>query len=79
MVSKDVSFLASCFCSRACNFVSKYCTKTIIFLEEESVSCVLTLKFIPNVRNWFCNVYRCMQISNSSYERLVLGRQGLSR
>lgn len=29
-------------------FDNKYFTKTIIFMEEEGVSCVLTLKFIPN-------------------------------
>lgn len=29
-------------------FDTKYFTKTVILMEEECGSCVLTLKFIPN-------------------------------
>lgn len=29
-------------------FDSKYFTKTIVFMKEEGVNCVLTFKFIPD-------------------------------
>ena len=48
VIYKVISLLAASFSSRDCNFDSKYFTKTIIFMEEEGVSCVLTLKFIAN-------------------------------